>query len=71
MDNLDTHRIGSFLTRNNQPNTFIDVEKDEGAGALLEALGVRVGETPINRPYQKQGSPGDFPGFSGQFPCFR
>ncbi len=43
----DTHRIRSFLTRNNQPHTFIDVEKDEGAGALLETLGVRVDETPI------------------------
>ncbi len=45
--NPDTHRIRSFLTRNNQPHTFIDVEKDEGAGALLETLGVRVDETPI------------------------
>ncbi|MHB1560259.1 MAG: FAD-dependent oxidoreductase [Isosphaeraceae bacterium] len=43
----DTHRIRSFLTRNNQPHTFIDVEKDEGANALLETLGVRVEDTPI------------------------
>ena len=32
----DTHRIREFLTRNNQPYTFLDLEKDEGVTALLE-----------------------------------
>ena len=43
----DTHRIREFLTRNNQPHTFLDLEKDEGVTALLETLGVGVDETPI------------------------
>ncbi len=43
----DTHRIREFLTRNNQPHTFLDLEKDEGATALLESLGIGVDETPI------------------------
>ena len=43
----DTHRIREFLTRNNQPHTFLDLEKDEGATALLESLDVGVDETPI------------------------
>ncbi len=43
----DTHRIREFLTRNNQPHTFLDLEKDEGATALLDTLGIGVDETPI------------------------
>lgn len=43
----DTHRIREFLTRNNQPHTFIDLEADPGATALLEGLGIGVHETPI------------------------
>jgi thioredoxin reductase (NADPH) len=43
----DTHRIREFLTRNNQPHTFLDLEKDEGVTALLESLGVGLDETPI------------------------
>ncbi len=43
----DTHRIREFLTRNSQPHTFVDLERDAGVAALLETLGVGVEETPI------------------------
>jgi len=43
----DTHRLREFLTRNSQPHTFLDVEKDQRVTALLETLGVGVAETPI------------------------
>ena len=43
----NTHGIREFLTRNSQPHTFLDLEKDHGVTALLETLGVRVAETPI------------------------
>ncbi|MGO9913208.1 MAG: FAD-dependent oxidoreductase [Isosphaeraceae bacterium] len=43
----DTHRLREFLTRNSQPHTFLDLEKDHGVTALLETLGVGVSETPI------------------------
>ena len=38
----DTNRLREFLTRNNQPFLFLDVEKDPGVAALLEAFGVGV-----------------------------
>jgi thioredoxin reductase (NADPH) len=43
----DTHRLRSFLTRNNQPFTFLDLEKDPGVAALLEHFEVGVHDTPI------------------------
>src|SRR5262249_49730641 len=43
----DTHRLREFLTRNSQPHTFLDVEKDEGVARLLGSLGVGVEEIPI------------------------
>ncbi len=43
----DTHRIREFLTRNNQPHAFLDLENDESVTALLESLHVGVDETPI------------------------
>jgi thioredoxin reductase (NADPH) len=43
----DTHRLRAFLTRNNQPHTFRDLEKDSGVAALLEHFHVKVHETPI------------------------
>ena len=43
----DTHRIREFLTRNSQPHTFVDLERDAGVAALLETLRVGVEETPI------------------------
>jgi thioredoxin reductase (NADPH) len=43
----DTHRLREFLTRNNQPYTFLDLEKDPGVADLLEQFGVGVQETPI------------------------
>jgi thioredoxin reductase (NADPH) len=43
----DTHRLRSLLTRNNQPYTFLDLEKDPNVAAMLEQFGVKVDETPI------------------------
>lgn len=43
----DTHRLREFLTRNNQPFVFLDLEKDESVAALLETFGVKPDETPI------------------------
>jgi thioredoxin reductase (NADPH) len=43
----ETHRIREFLTRNSLPFAFVDLEKDEGAAALLETLHVPIDETPI------------------------
>ena len=43
----ETHRIREFLTRNSLPFAFVDLEKDEGAAALLDTLRVRIDETPI------------------------
>ena len=43
----DTHRLRDFLTRNNQPFIFLDVERDPGVAALLEGFGVAPDETPI------------------------
>jgi thioredoxin reductase (NADPH) len=43
----ETHRIREFLTRNSQPHTFLDVERDKGVADLLSALGVGIDETPV------------------------
>jgi thioredoxin reductase (NADPH) len=43
----DTHRIREFLTRNSLPFAFVDLEKDDGAAALLDTLHIRIDETPI------------------------
>ena len=43
----DTHRLREFLTRNNQPFIFLDIERDPGVAALLEGFGVSPAETPI------------------------
>ncbi len=43
----DTHRLRSFLTRNDLPFSFLDLEDDPAVAALLEQFGVGVEETPI------------------------
>ena len=43
----ETTRIRSFLSANHLPFTWIDVESDPQADALLRRFGVREGETPI------------------------
>jgi thioredoxin reductase (NADPH) len=43
----NTHRIREFLTRNSLPFAFVDLEKDDGAAALLDALHIGIDETPI------------------------
>ncbi|MCU1504005.1 MAG: cyclic nucleotide-binding protein [Ilumatobacteraceae bacterium] len=43
----DTRRLREFAARNQVPHTFLDVEDDEGAEALLRQFGVTPAETPI------------------------
>jgi thioredoxin reductase (NADPH) len=43
----DTRRLREFLARNRMPHHFIDLESDEEADALLQALGVEPCETPV------------------------
>jgi thioredoxin reductase (NADPH) len=43
----DTRRLREFLARNRMPHQWIDVESDEEADALLRALGVEPGQTPV------------------------
>jgi thioredoxin reductase (NADPH) len=43
----DTRRLCDFAARNRLPFRWIDPERDEGAEALLERLGVAPEETPV------------------------
>jgi thioredoxin reductase (NADPH) len=43
----DTRRLREFLARNRVPYRWMDLETDEQADALLQALGVEPGETPV------------------------
>ncbi|MDQ1485272.1 MAG: thioredoxin reductase [Actinomycetota bacterium] len=43
----DARRLGEFAARNRLPHTWIDLEDDPGAEALLEFFGVTPEETPI------------------------
>jgi thioredoxin reductase (NADPH) len=43
----DTRRLREFLTRNRIPHTFVDLEADEQAEALLRGLSVEPSETPV------------------------
>jgi thioredoxin reductase (NADPH) len=43
----DTHRLRDFLTKNNQPFIFLDIERDPNVATLLESFGVAPDETPI------------------------
>ncbi|MGZ6867991.1 MAG: FAD-dependent oxidoreductase [Blastococcus sp.] len=42
-----TRRLREFAARNRLPHVWIDLEQDEGAEALLQALGVAPEETPV------------------------
>ena len=43
----DSRRLREFLARNRMPYHWVDLEDDEEADALLQALGVEPGETPV------------------------
>src|SRR4051794_5014839 len=43
----DTRRLREFLTRNRIPHTFLDLEEDAQAEALLRGLSIAPRETPI------------------------
>jgi thioredoxin reductase (NADPH) len=43
----DTRRLCDFAARNRLPFSWIDPERDDGAEALLEGLGVPPDETPV------------------------
>src|SRR4051794_21475376 len=43
----DARRLREFLTRNRIPHTFVDLEADERADALLRGLCVKPCETPV------------------------
>ena len=43
----EAHRLRDFATRNAIPFTWIDLESDETADAILRQFGVRPSETPI------------------------
>src|SRR3954454_1906197 len=43
----DTRRLREFLTRNRIPHTFVDLESDPQAEALMRGLSVSTRDTPI------------------------
>jgi len=43
----DSRRLREFLARNRMPHTWIDLEQDAEAEALLRGLGVEAAETPV------------------------
>jgi len=43
----DTRRLREFLARNRMPYHWMDLEEDEEADTLLEALGVAPADTPV------------------------
>lgn len=43
----DTHRIREFLTRNQQPYEWIDLEKEQEIDSLLDSFGLTVEQTPV------------------------
>jgi thioredoxin reductase (NADPH) len=48
----DAHRLRDFATRNAIPFTWLDLETDEQADALLRKLGIPASATPIVLGYQ-------------------
>lgn len=42
-----TLRVKEFLTRNGHPYSFIDLDEDEGAQALLDRFHIKAGEVPV------------------------
>jgi len=47
----DTLRIKEFLTRNGHPYTYLDLERDPDAEALLERFGIKPDEVPVTMCY--------------------
>jgi thioredoxin reductase (NADPH) len=43
----DTRRLREFLARNRMPHQWIDLERDEDACALLDALALEPADTPV------------------------
>jgi thioredoxin reductase (NADPH) len=43
----DTRRLREFAARNRLPHSWIDLEEDQGADALLRELGVKPEQTPV------------------------
>ena len=43
----DTRRLREFLARNRMPHQWMDLEDDEQADTLLQALGVEPADTPV------------------------
>lgn len=43
----ETRRLREFAARNGIPHRFVDLERDEGAEALLRELGITPQETPV------------------------
>ncbi|HJZ81352.1 MAG TPA: FAD-dependent oxidoreductase [Pyrinomonadaceae bacterium] len=44
---LDTFRIKEFLTRNYQPYSYIDLDRDVDVQNLLDRFGVAIGDLPV------------------------
>lgn len=42
-----TLRVKEFLTRNGHPHSYIDLENDDGAQAMLDGFGIGVAEVPV------------------------
>jgi thioredoxin reductase (NADPH) len=42
-----TLRVKEFLTRNGHPHSYIDLEDDAGAQAMLDGFGIGVAEVPV------------------------
>ncbi|HEY3927381.1 MAG TPA: FAD-dependent oxidoreductase [Candidatus Koribacter sp.] len=43
----DTLRLREFLSRNGQPHTYLDLDYDKGAQAMLDRFDVKVSEIPV------------------------
>jgi thioredoxin reductase (NADPH) len=43
----DTLRLRTFLTRNNHPHTYIDVDRDPDVQSVLDHFGIRVTDVPV------------------------
>lgn len=43
----NTLRLREFLTRNGQPYTYVDLDKDKGAQELLDRFEVKIEEVPV------------------------
>ncbi len=43
----DTLRLRAFLTRNGQPHTYVDAERDEGVQDLLDHFHITVSDVPV------------------------